>query len=605
MDRGHADNDALEKLMLEFESLGDNCEFGLVQRKAGAEPLGLMRFTSSSRAKLMEAVRNGFEDIEDIEVRDDPSGEIVTTVRRYGFINHTFILSAQTGADLARPTLIRRHRYLRTRLLEQLAVGDKILVRKDNSPDPDTGMAELYQLLRGYGPNHLLWVVEADADHPPGSVEQIEEGLFRGHIGRLAPYDATHLFQFDTWVQLCRTTLTLARGMEPAPLAPAPATSNFAPTWRCDLTELPAHPSADASDDDPTAAFLRAFSFSRASPGTYLDATGHMQTAPAEQPRCDHDPAGRKLGLLVERAASNLLPEADGFGASFTPCDGAITHPEELVPPLRQEATVMRHILLQDFNSVAYHHHIATGLTSGDAYCMSCWVWIPNNFQGNLVAAGFSGFPRLDGVAANLTLRRQWQRIWCTAYVPPGITGADPALYLAGGPGDTIYTSCWQLEAGTLPTSYIPTHGAPAARAPDLVRCEGEALSWLTASRPAALVWEGSCPSFLHLSAPILRLHGQSGDEAQTATLAVSGSFGPLWQVGGQDHPFPAPFPPRPGRAFQAVAVVGAGMVGSATTPDAAFESIPWPDGVEITSLELLPGHATHHAALRCLPAAR
>jgi len=30
--------------MLAFQSLGDNCEFGLVQRRGGAEPLELLRF---------------------------------------------------------------------------------------------------------------------------------------------------------------------------------------------------------------------------------------------------------------------------------------------------------------------------------------------------------------------------------------------------------------------------------------------------------------------------------------------------------------------------------------------------------------------------------
>ena len=33
----------LDQLMLRFEALGDNCELGLVQRRAGAEPLGLLR----------------------------------------------------------------------------------------------------------------------------------------------------------------------------------------------------------------------------------------------------------------------------------------------------------------------------------------------------------------------------------------------------------------------------------------------------------------------------------------------------------------------------------------------------------------------------------
>lgn len=32
------------ELVARFESLGDNCEFGLVQRHFGAEPVGVFRF---------------------------------------------------------------------------------------------------------------------------------------------------------------------------------------------------------------------------------------------------------------------------------------------------------------------------------------------------------------------------------------------------------------------------------------------------------------------------------------------------------------------------------------------------------------------------------
>src|SRR5690348_3255112 len=57
----------LNRLMLAFESLGDNCEFGLVQRQAGAEPLGLLRFTGIflpievRLQKLVAALEHRFE----------------------------------------------------------------------------------------------------------------------------------------------------------------------------------------------------------------------------------------------------------------------------------------------------------------------------------------------------------------------------------------------------------------------------------------------------------------------------------------------------------------------------------------------------------------
>lgn len=37
-------NDTARGLMLDFCSLGNNCEFGIAQRKSGAEPLDLLRW---------------------------------------------------------------------------------------------------------------------------------------------------------------------------------------------------------------------------------------------------------------------------------------------------------------------------------------------------------------------------------------------------------------------------------------------------------------------------------------------------------------------------------------------------------------------------------
>jgi hypothetical protein len=52
-------------LVLNFESIGDNCEFGLVQRMAGAEPLGLLRFSSTPLPLLVRALRARFDGLAD------------------------------------------------------------------------------------------------------------------------------------------------------------------------------------------------------------------------------------------------------------------------------------------------------------------------------------------------------------------------------------------------------------------------------------------------------------------------------------------------------------------------------------------------------------
>ena len=44
------------ELVLHFESIGDNCELGLVQRRAGAEPLGLLRFAGAPLRSFLRAL---------------------------------------------------------------------------------------------------------------------------------------------------------------------------------------------------------------------------------------------------------------------------------------------------------------------------------------------------------------------------------------------------------------------------------------------------------------------------------------------------------------------------------------------------------------------
>jgi hypothetical protein len=51
---GHRPGRTIDALMGEFESLGDNCEFGLIQRNAEMEQLGLFRFAAIALDKLIE-----------------------------------------------------------------------------------------------------------------------------------------------------------------------------------------------------------------------------------------------------------------------------------------------------------------------------------------------------------------------------------------------------------------------------------------------------------------------------------------------------------------------------------------------------------------------
>src|ERR1041384_3955367 len=77
----------LRELMLRFESIGENCEFGLVQRRCGAEPLGLFRFASAPLPKLLAGLGARFEGLshpDNLDVQLSQNGrEYLVTDRKF------------------------------------------------------------------------------------------------------------------------------------------------------------------------------------------------------------------------------------------------------------------------------------------------------------------------------------------------------------------------------------------------------------------------------------------------------------------------------------------------------------------------------------------
>ena len=71
--------------------------------------------------------------------------------------------------------------------------------------------ARLLAQLRSYGPNALLWVETADAEHAPGSVGWQGEGLLKAYIDRFAPGEDAHDLSLDCWIAICREAYRLYR----------------------------------------------------------------------------------------------------------------------------------------------------------------------------------------------------------------------------------------------------------------------------------------------------------------------------------------------------------------------------------------------------------
>jgi hypothetical protein len=203
---------------LNFESLGDNCEFALVQRNCGAEPfLSLLRFAGMELPTLLRALEAGMQDFgnpANVEIRPDDKErpELVVHETRYGVFFHTFRYADETRAERLHATESSRLAYCARRFMNGLKAGNKILVVKRNDPLRDDEILPLYAALSAYGRNTLLWMVPADAEHPSGSVEVVLPGLLKGFIERFAPYEDAPDLLLDHWLAVCANAYPLSLG---------------------------------------------------------------------------------------------------------------------------------------------------------------------------------------------------------------------------------------------------------------------------------------------------------------------------------------------------------------------------------------------------------
>jgi tetratricopeptide (TPR) repeat protein len=188
-------------LFMRFESLGDDCEFGLVQRRFGAEPFSLFRWMGTAPVELAAAFRAGLAGIGEPEFTElaIEDGIYHTTDTRYFMFGHTFTL--ETAAPRAKfyAAQCKRLQFLRDKLLRDLTAAEKIFVY-GSAALTDELIDELFDAVRGLGPRAtLLCVRVANDEHPAGSVRWRREGLLVGGIRGFSQVDIA----IDQWLRIC------------------------------------------------------------------------------------------------------------------------------------------------------------------------------------------------------------------------------------------------------------------------------------------------------------------------------------------------------------------------------------------------------------------
>jgi hypothetical protein len=249
--------------------------------------------------------------------------------------------------------------------------------------------------------------------------------------------------------------------------------------------------------------------FTRASTGTFVGSNGLIQSAASGVPRFDHNPTtGESLGLLVEEARTNLvtystdLTNAVWTIANLTRSKETLAGPAGTVPYDK--------LTLGTFTaSQGATYSLISPLTDGTIYSVSIYVkqgtcrYVYLGFQRSSSSLVGAYFDLLTGAGINgglvsaadtsvTPVGNGWLRIQMKVanagagpngnffFLPmttgtPTVDGSGNRLY--NGNGETLYVYAPQVEAGSFPTSYIPTVASTVTRAADVASITGANFS--------------------------------------------------------------------------------------------------------------------------------
>lgn len=206
--------------------------------------------------------------------------------------------------------------------------------------------------------------------------------------------------------------------------------------------------------------------FSRAqsaNEATYVGSDGLIKYASADEPRFDHDPETlESLGLLVEESRTNELTYSVITNANWGVVDGAtITDNQATAPDGTNTAALI------NFPAVGVPRiFITTSIASGTRM-VSCWIKAKTGTVTVRVGNG-------SDFGSNQVVGTEWTRIM--EQVPSSSSSAG--IYCSNPvSGAEFYAWGFQQEAGSFPTSYIPTSGSTVTRAVDVATISGTNFS--------------------------------------------------------------------------------------------------------------------------------
>ncbi|OMQ44918.1 hypothetical protein [Ensifer sp. 1H6] len=205
----------------QFESIGDNCEFGLMQHAHGIYDGGLLKWSKINDVEhLIELLKNDFRHAFRYEnlapVHDDMVIDLRSQIlfhSKLGSTSHGGVRIWNERRESDRRTIFNKeqakHKHLLRKFRDTAARGQRIFIFKSNDGLTQRQEERLLLALRTLGPARLMIVEKAENCQAIGRVELLSEGFMKGYIERFAPYGEADKCVPGAWERLCEKALRI------------------------------------------------------------------------------------------------------------------------------------------------------------------------------------------------------------------------------------------------------------------------------------------------------------------------------------------------------------------------------------------------------------